>query len=1196
MPELWYQAKEILAQALEQRAEERVAFVRKTCGEDAALLAEVESLLLCHDSADTLLENSPAANVLSFQPNLMAGKKIGAYRIVREIGRGGMAVVYLGERDDQNYRKRVAIKMVRPGIGTEQLLQRFRNERQTLAALDHSNIVKLVDGGSTEGGLPYLVMEYVEGIPIDEYSDLHKLSIGARLQLFCNVCSAVEYAHQNLIIHRDLKPGNILITQEGVTRLLDFGIAKLLSPDLFHTALATQTDWHPMTPEYASPEQVQGRSVTKATDIYSLGVLLYELMSGHKPYRSGLQSLLEAERSICEEEAEKPSAAMGRTEDRTVQGGGLSVVTPELVSKNRSLEPRLLRRRLRGDIDTIVLKALRKEPQDRYASAAEFANDIERYLSGNPVAARKPTLTYRGGRFLRRHKESTGTAAILLIMMASLSVWEARRVLRPVAEQHTSNALTSSRSSLAIFGFKNLSDRPDTAWVSTAVSEMLATELGSGEKLRIVPTETVTRTKIDLALPDTESLAADTLAHLRKNLGSDFVVLGSYLDMGNTSRDQVRLDLRLQDTVRGETVAVVSEVSSERELPALVSRAARRLRQQLGVADISQFDATGIRASVPSNPQAMRFYAEGLAKLRAFDALAARDLLLQAVGADPPYPVAHSMLSRAWMALGYNQNAIEEAKKALALAGKLSRTDHALVEARFYEASKDWEKAIETYRALFGFFPDSTEYGLYLANAQVRGERGSEALSTVSKLRGVSEEAKDDPRIDLAEAEAAYSLSDNKRVVLAADNAIKKANFSGAKLLAARARIIQCRAFASLGQSQQSISAGAEARRIFHEAGDLAGEAGALHSMAEVPINQGDLAKAKELYEHALDIARKIGDKHAAARELGNIGLIFVQEGDLATGEKMYAEALANFRDVGDKHGMSVVIGNTGEIRQAEGRLEDAAAEYRDALMLAREVGHRSSEAIDLQLIGDVLADQGELNGAMQMYQQASAIQREINDKSYYASTLYSMGQVKRQRGDIDGAKKISEEALALRQQTGEKGSVAEMKVALGELAVDSGEAALAEKLAREAIPEFQAERETDAELEAQGLLMESLLLQGKLDDRKDAIERRSALYEKSRSVRVRLPFAIKMARAKAAAGDLAGAERLARNVLAEATNSGFVPIQLEASLAIYEIQMKETKPAVVRVQLAELAKNARAKGFERIARMADTTRRASNQ
>ena len=211
MPKTWDQVKEILALALEQSPEERTDFIRKACGDDAAIRAEVESLILHHAHADSLLENSPVADALSYSP-VMVGRRIGAYRIVREIGRGGMAVVYLGERDDQNYRKRVAIKMVTPGTGTEQILQRFRNERQTLAALDHPNIVKLLDGGSSEDGSPYLVMEYVEGLPIDQYCDRNQLSIDDRLRLFRDVCSAVQYAHQNLVIHRDLKPGNILIT------------------------------------------------------------------------------------------------------------------------------------------------------------------------------------------------------------------------------------------------------------------------------------------------------------------------------------------------------------------------------------------------------------------------------------------------------------------------------------------------------------------------------------------------------------------------------------------------------------------------------------------------------------------------------------------------------------------------------------------------------------------------------------------------------------------------------------------------------------------------------------------------------------------------------------------------------------------------------------------------------------------------
>jgi len=253
MPEKWEQVKEILALALERSPAERSTFVRQACGEDTALRAEVESLVAHSGDADSLLEDSPVAHFLSFQPDSMVGRKIGAYRIVRLIGHGGMAVVYLGERDDQLFQKHVAIKMVLPGTNAQEIFRRFRNERQTLAALDHSNIVKLIDGGSTEEGLPYLVMDYVDGVPIDQYCDLHKLSIDERLKLFRTVCSAVEYAHEKRIIHRDLKPANILITQDGVPRLLDFGIAKLLDPALFHTRLVTQTTWRPMTPEYASP-------------------------------------------------------------------------------------------------------------------------------------------------------------------------------------------------------------------------------------------------------------------------------------------------------------------------------------------------------------------------------------------------------------------------------------------------------------------------------------------------------------------------------------------------------------------------------------------------------------------------------------------------------------------------------------------------------------------------------------------------------------------------------------------------------------------------------------------------------------------------------------------------------------------------------------------------------------------------------
>ena len=1192
MREKWDQVKELFGLALERDPAERSDFLRLACAGDDSLRVEIESLLASFDGAATFLEDSPAADLLSTQTREIAGKRIGAYRIIREIGQGGMAVVYLAERNDQNYRKQVAMKMVKAGIDTEQVLQRFRNERQTLATLDHSNIVKLLDGGSTEDGSPYLVMEYVEGPPIDEYCDLHKLSIDDRLRLFREVCSAVQYAHEKQVIHRDLKPSNILIAKGGVPRLLDFGIAKLLNPECYQTALVTRTDWRPMTPEYASPEQIRGYAITTAADVYSLGVLLFQLLTGRRPFRSTNQSLLEMEQMVCETDPEKPSAVVNRTEENVsrVSGDGPtgSVITPESVSSQRGMRPAELERQLRGDLDTIVLKALRKEPERRYRSIEEFSLDIERYLMGMPVQARKATIAYRSGRFLRRHREALAAVLTVLGIVACIATWEAHRVSRQDAQgREAKSAQNHARRSVAVLGFKNLSDRSDTAWVSTALSEMLASELAAGEKLRTVPGEMVARMKIDLGLHDQDSLPPQTLESIRKNLGSDFVVVGSYFDVGNDAGDQFRLDVRLQDAANGKIVAAISETSTEAQLLDLVSRVGRKLRESLGVGEVSQVEAVGVRASIPSNPDAMRMYSEGLARLRTFDALGARDLLTRAVSMDPTYPLAHAELAKAWMALGYSEKARAEAKKALELSGRLSREDHSLVEAGYYEVNKDWDKAIDVYQRLSNSAPDSVEYALALANTQIAGDRGRDALKTIARVRGVSAEAKADPRIDMAEAWADYSLSDNKRVVTVTDLAIKKASALGAKLLIARARAFQCRALASLGQPQAATAACEEARRIFHEAGDLAGESGALHAMAEVPINQGDLEQAKTLYEEALKLAQQTGDKKGMARELGNIGVIYMQQGDLNTSKKMYAEALADSREVDDKHSMEVVTANTGDIFYLEGKFGEALAEYKDALVLAREVGHKSSEAIDLKNMGDVLAGQGDLQGAMQMYEQAVSIQREIDDKSYYSSSLLSIGNVRRQKGDGEGARKIYEEALSLRRQLGEKGTVAETQVALGELDCDLGQGSNAEILARAAIQEFRAEQERDNEIQAESLLSRSLLQQRKVEDAQDAMARALTLSQKSSDVTTRLPLAIRNAYTRAAAKDLHGAEQFARNAMVEANRLGLVQIELEASLALGEIERQGNNPAAGRKRLKETTEIAHSKGFELISRRA---------
>ena len=334
----------------------------------------------------------------------------GHYEIERALGAGGMGTVYLARREDEHYERDVAVKVIRSGLQSPEALHRFFAERQILARLEHPNIARLYDGGSTEDGRPYLVMELVEGMPVDEYCDAHQLSIDQRLDLFRRICGAVQYAHQNLLVHRDLKPANILVTAAGEPKLLDFGIAKRLEPEASADSL-TRTGLRVLTPSYASPEQVKGEPVTTASDVYALGVLLCELLAGRGPYRVAAGLPHEIEAAICEQEPERPSLVPFRA------AGPGSAASAEEIARARGTRPPALRRRLRGDLDNIVLKALRKEPARRYVSVGQLSGDVENHLRSLPVVARPDTLAYRGRKFLRRHPAGISVAAAIVLAM-----------------------------------------------------------------------------------------------------------------------------------------------------------------------------------------------------------------------------------------------------------------------------------------------------------------------------------------------------------------------------------------------------------------------------------------------------------------------------------------------------------------------------------------------------------------------------------------------------------------------------------------------------------------------------------------------------------------------------------------------------------------------------------------------------------
>jgi eukaryotic-like serine/threonine-protein kinase len=407
-------------QALELPAAERATFLEKNCHDDEELRREVESLIESHAKAGRFIDQPSlffsADAIEEDGETLPAGQLIGRYRIVRELGRGGMGAVYLAERADEEYEKRVAIKVIKRGMDTDTVVRHFRNERQILASFDHPNIARLFDAGTTENGLPYFVMEYVEGLPVDQYCSEHNLSIVDRLKLFCEVCAAVSYAHRHTVIHRDLKTSNILVTAEGVPKLLDFGIAKILQPGLEAEALITITGLRPMTPEYASPEQVRGEPVTTASDVYSLGVVLYELLTGHAPYNFMNRSPAEVARAITDTEPPKPSTTVAKRDGNSKFGP----------SRTGLRDSKLLK----GDLDNIVLMALRKEPERRYQSVEQFADDIRRHLRARPVLARRDTIGYRTRKFIERNRVATAAALLILVSLVGglvATIWQAHR-------------------------------------------------------------------------------------------------------------------------------------------------------------------------------------------------------------------------------------------------------------------------------------------------------------------------------------------------------------------------------------------------------------------------------------------------------------------------------------------------------------------------------------------------------------------------------------------------------------------------------------------------------------------------------------------------------------------------------------------------------------------------------------------------
>ncbi len=734
--ELWARVETIFAEALRLPAAQRPRYLADACGDDAGLRAEVDSLLAAHASTPGPLDE-PAPWLAAAEDDATDDvESLGPYRIVRLLGRGGMGRVYLARREAPDFQQLVAIKLIRRGLDTEDLLHRFRTERQILARLNHPNIAHLLDVGATATGTPFFVMEYVDGVPILEYCDRAGLPIADRLRLFMTVCAAVQHAHRNLIVHRDLKPGNILVTSDGVPKLLDFGIAKIVDPSHGDDAeQLTRTGLRMLTPDYCAPEQIRGDPITTASDVYALGLLLYELLAGRHAYGRERPGRTELERWVLERDPVPPSAAV--TE-------GWEGRDP---TATRGLPAPQLRRLLRGDLDTVVLEALRKEPEERYSSALALAEDIGRYLEGRPVRARPATLRYRARKFIARNPLGTSAAAAFVVLLAgatALTAYQSSRIRQESVRvtRERDKALEVRSFLLETFGATG----PDQATGDTVTARQLldrraatlAEAYPDDEEMRAEMTYVLAEGYEKLGLLEqAERLGREALDARRRLFGADHADVATSLNLvGWVLRE--RGDLAGAETLLDEAVAI-----GRRVFPADGDARLARALNDLGT----------VRHSRGAYQDAIALYGESI------------DMRRRLLGEEHlGVAIALSNLGLAQYHLGDFDSAIRTNEEALALLRSIVGPDHQrtmIAEtnlAALHTVRGDHESAARLHRDLLErrrrqFGPRHASVAVsatMLANALVSLGGNEEAERLLEEAVAIQREASGVRREDLA--------------------------------------------------------------------------------------------------------------------------------------------------------------------------------------------------------------------------------------------------------------------------------------------------------------------------------------------------------------------------------------------------------------------------------------------------------------
>jgi tetratricopeptide (TPR) repeat protein len=722
----------------------------------------------------------------------------------------------------------------------------------------------------------------------------------------------------------------------------------------------------------------------------------------------------------------------------------------------------------------------------------------------------------------------------------------------PFSQGTQSATEINMRTSVAVLGFKNLSPQEDNAWMSTAIAEMLSVELAAGGKLKTIAPDNIARSKFELSLSEGEPLTANTLSKVRTLLAADYLVMGSYLVVPGGAG--MRINVIVQDTSTGEIIAAETESGDAEDILAMVTGMGAKLRAKLGAGDVSTSDNIQARAAMPATQKALRLYSQGLEYKRSFRYMEAKDLLTQAIAADPEHPLAYAALAEVWCDLGYDGKAAEQASKAAELSQHLPSEEQLFVEAREHEMSGRWDKAIDSYDDLYGVFPDNVDYGLRLAGVLTTSGQGELALETIRTLRQLPAPACNDVRITLAEAIAAQHLSDHQLELEASREAIRDGEGLGASLLVATAQVHRGHALLRLGEPDMAETASRSAITTFDMAGDSHGKARALNLLATIAFEQGDYASAQSSFEKVLELWRNVGNLDGTARALNNIGDSLMAQGKLTAAKTLFERAVENARVRGDTKMIGVYQFNLANLALKQGDLATARTIGAGALQLTKAGQYDYASYGGLSFLGLIFFESGDMDSSTQFFEEGLGLARSRGSRLFIGHHQYGLGNLAMATGDFERARFLHEQALAARKTLGYKNGTAESQVALALLAVEEDRTVSDLAPLQQAIEVFAGLSMKGEEAHAWSVMAEVRRMRGEAEQAWEATLNARRLIEQCHTIPLRLRVRSRVVRQLAAGGQWDEAEEMLTTTAARAEGLGLVVIELEARLAQAEI------------------------------------------